>query len=177
MTRIQFYGATSLDGYLATPDDDLDWLTQLPDVPAAPGEAVLRQMTAAVMGRATYDTIQRLAPGAPLNPANPTMTSVVFTHHPRPATPSVTFTAQPPVPLVRRLAAQTPENLWVVGGAAILTPLMAAGLVDDLYLQIAPILLGRGKRLFGDLTTPQAFELVTVHRLGPLAELVYQRTN
>jgi len=129
------------------------------------------------MGRVTYDVIQQLAPGEPTNPANPAMTSYVLTHAPRPAQPNATFTDQDPVSLAQSRRDQTTGNVWVVGGGQILTSLLAANLVDDLYLQVAPTLLGSGKRLFGDLAAPQQFTLQDVHRLGPLAELIYHRTN
>lgn len=175
MTRVQFYGAVSLDGYLATPDDQLDWLTDLPAVPSEPGQTILSRMSTGILGRATYDTIQRLAPNAPINPANPAMDSYVLTHQTRPNQPHVTFTAQTAVDLVTTLRQTASGNIWIIGGAPVLTPLLAADQVDDLFVQIAPTLLGGGKRLFGDLTTAHTFTLTDVHRLGPLAELVYQR--
>lgn len=176
MRQIQFYGAVSLDGYLATPADDIRWLTDLPNLPEV-DSTVLGQMTAGIMGRVTYDVIQQLAPGEPLNPANPTMQSYVLTHQSRANQPGVTFTSENVVTLAQRLQRETTGNVWVVGGSQILMPLLAADLIDDLYLQVAPVLLGAGKRLFGPLVHPQQFSLTTVHQYGPLAELIYHRTN
>lgn len=176
MGKLIFYGATSLDGYLATADDNLDWLTQLTGIPADAGTAVLSQMTNAIMGRVTYDYVAQQAPGAPFNPANPQMHNYVLTHQDRPNLPFTTFTQHDVIDLAQDLRTQDGDT-WIVGGQAVLTPLLAANLVDTLYLQLAPILLGQGKRLFGDLTTPAQFTLLRAHRLGPLAELVYQRRN
>ncbi|MFC6290003.1 dihydrofolate reductase family protein [Levilactobacillus angrenensis] len=176
MGKLVFYGATSLDGYLATDDDNLDWLTQLTGIPTDAGTAVLSQMTNAIMGRVTYDYVAQQAPNAPFNPANPQMHNYVLTRQNRLNLPHTTFTQQDVVTLAQDLRRQ-PGNTWIVGGQAVLTPLLAANLVDTLYLQLAPILLGHGKRLFGDLTNPQRFTLLQAHQLGPLAELVYQRSN
>lgn len=174
MGKIQFYGATSLDGYLATSDDNIDWLTSLPNIPADIGQAVLSQMTSAIMGRVTFDYVAKLAPNMPFNPANPAMHSYVLTRQARPNTPTVTFTAEDVVTLAQRLQ-RSSGNVWVVGGQDVLTPLLVADLVDDLYLQIAPIMLGSGKRLFGDLAAPRQFKLATAHTIGPLAELIYHK--
>lgn len=176
MGKLIFYGATSLDGYLATADDNIDWLTQLPGVPADAGVNVLSQMTSAIMGRVTYDYVAQAAPQTPFNPANPAMHNYVITRQPRASSTHTTFTNQSVVSLAQQLLADN-ENIWLVGGQHILTPLLAADLVDTLYLQLAPVILGSGKRLFGELVEPKYFQLVTTHSLGPLAELVYRRVN
>ncbi|TGD18096.1 dihydrofolate reductase family protein [Levilactobacillus suantsaiihabitans] len=176
MGKLIFYGATSLDGYLATSDDNLDWLTHLTDIPTDAGTATLASMAAAIMGRVTYDYVAQQAPDAPFNPANPQMHNYVLTHQNRPNLPLTTFTDEDVVTLARDLRTQ-PGDTWIVGGQTILTPLLAAEMVDTLFLQLAPILLGQGKRLFGDLAQPQHFDLIQAHQLGPLAELVYQRRN
>lgn len=120
MGQIQFYGAISLDGYLATLDDQIDWLTTLPNIPADVGAQTLRQMTSAILGRVTYDAVQALAPNAPLNSHNPQMTSYVMTHQSRPNQPGFTFTDEPVTTLVRRL--KRDGNVWIVGGSGVLTP-------------------------------------------------------
>ena len=175
MGRIQFYGAISLDGYLATPDDRIDWLTNLSGIPTDVGAETLRQMNSAILGRVTYDAVQELAPHAPLNPHNPQMTSYVMTHRSHPGQPGFTFTSEPVTTLAQRLAHS--GNVWIVGGSGILTPLLTAHLVDDLYVQIAPVLLGSGKRLFEALPHQQDLELVATHHYGPLAEVVYHLSN
>jgi dihydrofolate reductase len=48
-------------------------------------------------------------------------------------------------------------NLLTWGSADMVRQLLAAGLVDELQLMICPIVLGRGKRLFGDNAQPSAF--------------------
>ncbi|WP_395323028.1 dihydrofolate reductase family protein [Levilactobacillus parabrevis] len=176
MGKIQFYGAISLDGYLATTDDNIDWLTRLPNIPADVGADTLAAMSSAILGRVTYEAVQAMAPGSPLNPHNPAMVSYVLSHQARPSQPGYTFTSTDVVTLATQLAQQS-GNVWIVGGSGVLTPLLAANLVDDLYIQIAPILLGTGKRLFGELTQPQNYQLVTTHQYGPLAEVVYHRVN
>ncbi|WP_125572681.1 dihydrofolate reductase family protein [Levilactobacillus huananensis] len=176
MGKIQFYGAISLDGFLATEDDRLDWLTGLSGLPADIGQDVLRHMASAILGRVTYDTIAAdVTEGLTLNPFNAQMPAYVLTHQSRPDHGPIHFTQEPVVDLAQRLQAR--GNVWIIGGRQVLMPLLAANLVNDLYLQVAPTLLGHGKRLFGELAKPQAFELQAVHQYGPLAEMVYHRQN
>lgn len=91
MGKIQFYGAISLDGYLATTDDRLDWLTGLAGIPVDAGHDVLGKMTTAIMGRVTYDTIAESASTLTLNPYNPTMHSYVLTQCPYQDTATINF--------------------------------------------------------------------------------------
>jgi len=60
---------------------------------------------------------------------------------------------------IRALKQQEGANLLTWGSAAVVRQLLAAGLVDDLRLIIYPVVLGRGKRLFGDNAQPSAFSL------------------
>lgn len=121
MGKIQFYGAISLDGYLATTDDRLDWLTGLAGIPVDAGHDVLGKMTTAIMGRVTYDTIAESASTLTLNPYNPTMHSYVLTQRPYQDTATITFTSEDLLGLARRLKQQS-GNVWIIGGQAILTP-------------------------------------------------------
>jgi dihydrofolate reductase len=61
---------------------------------------------------------------------------------------------------VARLKEQDGPELQVHGSANLIQTLLGADLVDELRLTVFPIVLGRGKRLFGDGTVPAAFELV-----------------
>ncbi|KRN02115.1 dihydrofolate reductase [Levilactobacillus senmaizukei DSM 21775 = NBRC 103853] len=173
MGKIIFYGATSLDGYLATRNDQIDWLTGLTGLPKNIGAEVLGNMTTAILGRTTYDYLQTTAPDRPLNPFNLEIISYVLTHRPLPSRHNVAFSDADVIDLAQEL--QIRGIVWIVGGGAILTSLLAADLVDELYLQIAPTLLGDGKRLFGNLASAQQFNLQATHQYGPLAELVFTR--
>ncbi|MCF7523839.1 dihydrofolate reductase family protein [Levilactobacillus brevis] len=162
MGKIQFYGAISLDGYLATTDDRLDWLTGLAGIPVDAGHDVLGKMTTAVMGRVTYDTIAESASTLTLNPYNPTMHSYVLTQRPYQDTATITFTSEDLLGLARRLK-QTIWQCLDYWWTSHSNPLIADDLIDELYLQIAPVTLGQGKRLFGDLNRRHHFHLQSVH--------------
>lgn len=56
-------------------------------------------------------------------------------------------------------------------------PLLAANLIDELYIQIAPVILGDGIPLFNAINQQQRFELVTTNQYGQLAEVHFQRLS
>jgi dihydrofolate reductase len=76
---------------------------------------------------------------------------------------------------VRELKAQGEGDITVLGSGHLARTLLAAGLVDELRLFVHPLLMGTGKRLFGELPDPRTLTLQTVARtdLGTVA-LVYR---
>lgn len=143
MTRLSVFVATSVDGYLAAEDGSLDWL----DAAVGPDEdygydTFIADVDALAMGRRTYDFIAHLDPlpfaGRPV---------FVFTHH-RPAQRSgVTFWNLSPRAALARWEADGLQHVYVDGGQVI-SDFLAEGLIDDLVLSTAPVLLGRGRPLF-----------------------------
>lgn len=142
----------SLDGYIAKPDGDLTWLTE-PDRrahiadegahPALVWEAFFPTVDAIVMGRTTYDTVS----GFEQWPFEGKTVIVL----------SSTLDASPHAQVARSvehasdmLAAIDAKRVYVDGGRTIQS-FLAAGLIDEITVSIAPILLGRGSRLFGEL--------------------------
>ena len=143
--------ATSLDGYIATESDDLDWLESA----GSPNEdygfqSFLNDVELVAMGRGTYNYIASIDPlpygGRPVE---------VFTHRPPDPRPGVTFGSWTPGEAATRWTAKGLGRVYVDGGLLI-SQFLAAGLIDDLTITIAPILLGKGRRLFhrADNTTP-----------------------
>ncbi len=61
---------------------------------------------------------------------------------------------------IKDLKKETGPDLYVHGSSNLIQTLLKNDLVDELYLKIFPIVLGHGKRLFGDGTIPAAFELL-----------------
>lgn len=138
------YIAASLDGFVARSDDRLDWLP----VPSA-GEdygyaEFLARVDTLVMGRRTYEVTRSFGAW----PYAGRRTFVLSRTRAETADPEVTFTAEDPAALVRRLRAEPGRGLWLVGGGESLRPILAAGLVDEIILTLVPIVLGAGRPLF-----------------------------
>jgi dihydrofolate reductase len=62
--RTQYYTATSLDGFIATEDDSLDWLFPLGDINDTSYPSFIAQVGALAMGSATYEWMLRHGPGS-----------------------------------------------------------------------------------------------------------------
>lgn len=164
-----FYGCITLDGYLAAADHGLDWLYETGDASETGYDEFYSRMDVTLMGRRTFRELERTGDPASVYPATE---NYVFTHGAL-SCPGFTAAGGDPAELVRRLGPE--RNIWVVGGNTILAPLLEADLVDQLIVQIAPVLLGAGVPLFTQREALRRFRLEEVRRYGQFAELVCTR--
>lgn len=74
---------------------------------------------------------------------------------------------------VRRLKQEPGKDIYVVGGAAIVSSLLNAGLVDEIQLMVNPVLLAGGKALFKDVTERHVLKLESAKTLGKRVHMVY----
>ena len=177
--KTQFYGAASLDGFLATHDDGLEWLLQFgTGVPSY--EPFIARVGALAMGASTYEWMLRhhVRPGSvaeqPWPYAQPTW---VFTHRRLPVVSGadIRFVEGEvgPVHAAMQVAAKG-KNLWIVGGGELLGQFLDGGLLDELIVQIAPVTLGAGKPLLPRAVHTPPLRLLSVEQFGDaFAELRY----
>ncbi len=140
--RLSVFLACSLDGYIATRDNKLDWL----DAAVGPGEdygyeAFIADVDALAMGRGTYDFIEYVDP-LPFGDRR----LFVFTHRPL-EREGVTAIQLSPHEAVAAWTEQGLRHVYVDGGVVI-SAFLRAGLIDDLTLTVVPLLLGDGQPLF-----------------------------
>ncbi len=176
----QYYTASSLDGFIATEDDSLDWLFPLGDI----GDTGFAEFNAAVgaiaMGSATYEWMMRHADrvAADGEAAWPyTQPAWIFSHRdlPRIAGADVRVVQGDvrPVHAAMRAAAGS-GNIWIVGGGDLAGQFLDAGLLDEIYVQVGSVTLGRGKPLLPRRHTTPPLRLVSVRQVGTgFAELRY----
>ena len=165
-----FYGCVSLDGYLADRDHRLDWLHQTGGVEETGYDDFYRQMDITIMGRRTFREIERMEdPGA----FYPTTRNYVFTHDTAPLPEGFVPVRGDVVEFVKGQPGE--KNIWVSGGNTILAPLLDAGIVDGMTIQLAPVLLGAGIPLFTQGEGPLRFRLEKAVQYGQFAELVYTK--
>jgi dihydrofolate reductase len=178
--RTQYYTAASLDGFIATPDDSLEWLFPLGDVNDTSYPAFIREVGALAMGASTYAWMLRHvikhgeAGGAPWPYAQPAW---VFTHRDLPgvAGADIRFVRGDVRPVHEQMrAAAAGRNLWIVGGGDLVGQFHDAGLLDELIVQVGSVTLGAGKPLLPRRITSPPLRLTAVQRFGPgFAELRY----
>ena len=152
MSKTIYFAAATLDGYISDRDDGIDWLTGFEPNYEATGEetegaidAFIEDTGALVMGSATYEFILGHDWAYGDRP------SWVLTSRELPAVEGadIRFHNGPAADIhAEALEAAGERNLWVVGGGPVASDLVDAGLIDELWVTIVPIVLGDGKRLF-----------------------------
>ena len=151
----QYYTATSLDGFIADPDNSLDWLftrTQDREGPLN-YDAFFAQVGVLAMGSTTYEWIlgHEFAEQDPADRKWPyEIPGWVFTHRRLPVVPGapVEFVSGDVVPVHDRMVeAAGDRNRWIVGGGNLAGQFAEAGLLDEVIVWIAPVTLGGGAPL------------------------------
>jgi dihydrofolate reductase len=179
--KTQFFAATSLDGFIATEDDSLDWLFPLGDLNASSYPAFIAQVGALAMGSATYEWMLRNAEtvAAHAGSAWPyTQPTWVFTSRKLPTIEGadirfVNGDVRPVHAEMRAVAGA--KNIWIVGGGDLAGQFHDAGLLDELILQLGSATLGKGKPLFPRRVLSPVLRLMSVNQLGTgMIELHYE---
>jgi dihydrofolate reductase len=167
-----YYVASSLDGFIATEDDSLDWLFPLGDPDETSYPSFIAEVGALAMGSATYEWILGHAnevaasTGSPWPYPQPTW---VF------STRSLPLVARAEIRLVRgdvrpvhaemRNAAGS-KNIWIAGGGDLAGQFYDAGLLDEIIVQVGSVTLGRGKPLFPRRLTSPPLRLIATRQMG-----------
>jgi dihydrofolate reductase len=168
LSLTQYYTATTLDGFIADPDNSLDWLftrNRDEDGPMNYGEFIAN-VGAMAMGSTTYEWIlgYEFAGKDPAEWEWPyEIPCWVFTHRELPVVPDapIEFTSDDVAAVHERMAgAAGKRNIWIVGGGDLAGQFAHAGLLDEVIVSIAPVTLGAGAPLL-----PRRIEL----RLDELA--------
>lgn len=179
--KTQYYTAASLDGFIATEDDSLDWLFPLGDLNDSSYPAFISEVGALAMGSATYEWMVRNADkvademGSPWPYTQPTW---IFSSRKLPVIDGVNVRFVNgdvrQVHTEMRSAAKS-KNIWIVGGGDLAGQFYDAGLLDELIVQIGSATLGKGKPLFPRRVLSPTLRLTSVRQIGAgMAELHYE---
>jgi dihydrofolate reductase len=182
MGRTIYYTATTLDGFLATADDSLQWLF---DVPGSDGAndrfgPFMAGVGGILMGSSTYLWIleheQIVEHPEKWEEWYGGKDCVVMTTRSLPAVPGVRFASGDVRPVHASLAASG-KDVWAAGGGDLVGQLADAGLLDELWVSVAPVTLGAGKPLLPRLLTSADLSLTDVERDGQFVHLTYAVTR
>jgi dihydrofolate reductase len=178
MPKTIFYGAISLDGYIAGVDGDMGWAERH----LASGEdygyvELVSSCSAMLIGRKTFEFELSAAPEM-----DRVLPTYVLTEQPLrfdgAALSGVSFASGDLREVVAMIKQKHPGDLFIGGGAELVDGLMVMGLLDELRLFITPDILGGGVRLFKGSTIKSSLKLISTKQFeSGLAELRYLLQN
>ena len=175
-----YYTAASLDGFIATADDSLDWLFPLGELGATSYPTFIQSVGALAMGSATYEWMLRHVVGPEATRPQPwpyTQPTWVFSSRTLPPVPGadVRFVRGDVRPVHEQMtAAAAGKNVWIVGGGELVGQFYDRGLLDELMVQVGSVTLGSGKPLLPRAITSPPLRLLSVRAVGTgFAELHY----
>lgn len=141
MRKVIYGGAVSLDGFLAGPGGELDWLRWSGDS-AAIATATFRGVDTMLMGRKTFEVGQRMGGGPKLKGVSTYVFSRTLDR--LPAGADGELVSEDVVEFVRRMKGEAGGTILVMGGGELGSALIEAGLVDEIGFSVHPVLLGGG---------------------------------
>lgn len=175
MRKISLFIATSLDGYIAKPNDDLSFLKLVEKEGEDYGyEQFTDTIDTLIIGRKTYDYVIKEIGSSHYD--NGQRDVYVITRTQRPSAGRTTFYTGKLTDLVKQLKSENGKNIYCDGGAEVINELLKNDLIDEFIISIIPVLLGNGTRLFKDGRPEQLLEFVTAKTFDTgLIQLHYKR--
>ena len=138
MRRVLYGGAMSLDGYIAGPNGEYDWIVMDPEIDFA---AMAARFDTYLIGRKTFDAMRRMGSDGQSTPG---IQNIVCSRTLKPEDfPNVTVTAEAEL-TVAELRTRPGKDIAVFGGGDLFRSLLAAALVDGVEVALIPVLLGGG---------------------------------
>lgn len=175
MRKLSLFIATSLDGYIAKPNDDLSFLKSIEKEGEDYGYAgFMATIDTLIIGRRTYDYVLKEIGASHYD--NGQRDVYIITRTERPGTGRTTFYTGNLTELVQRLKSGNGKNIYCDGGAEIINELLKNDLIDEFIISIIPVLVGDGTRLFKDGRPEQQLELLSAKTFDTgLTQLYYKR--
>lgn len=185
MSKVIWHITMSLDGFIAGPDDSMDWVigewsddgTTTRDIEvdrSLVADEVMHSTGAILGGRRWYDVAERLYDGVDGIYGGQWQGPVfVLTHHPPDtADDTVTFVTAPLAEAVATARTAANGKDVVIFGANVAQQCLREGLLDEIVIHLAPVLLGDGVRLFAASdSTPVALRRTTLAESGQITDL------
>ena len=166
MRKFILFIASSLDGYIARDNGDIDWL---PENTASGYDEFYKTIDTVIMGKKTYNQV--LTFGAyPYKDKK----SYVFTRNNDQTRDDNTEFVSDVDKLVKDIISNSGKNIWLVGGAEIISSFVNHGFVDKIILSIIPVVLGKGIPLFKNMQKETKLELIKTTSYDNLVELQYK---
>jgi dihydrofolate reductase len=154
--------ATSADGFIARPDDDLEWLTRRP---APKGFYGIGKFTKSIdtklFGRKTYKLSVRMGARFETKTRN-----YVFSRRPpdAPVPVGVEFISEAIGPFAERLRTAKGKNIWMMGGGELIASFLDEGAIDEFIISVIPTFIGEGIPLIAPRHRDVSLRLLSLQR-------------
>ncbi|WP_102692298.1 dihydrofolate reductase family protein [Rummeliibacillus pycnus] len=169
--KLKLFIATSLDGYIATEDESLEWLFNVEGEGDNGYSEFFGTVDTVLMGRKTYDwLLENTAGEYPYKNEE----CYVFTRSRIEDTENVKFINDPVVHFTKELQKQNGKDIWLVGGGELIHSFIKETLIDELIITVAPIILGNGIPLFKKSDIQTNLSLIRTRTFHQFVELHYQ---
>ena len=173
--KVIVYISMSLDGYIATKDNSLEFLSMVEQEGEDYGyNDFVKSVDAVIIGRKTYEKVIDMGYKYPHTDKD----VYILTRTAKPSIENFKFYTDDLTRLVNELKSQPGKNIYCDGGAEIVNELMKNNLVDEFIISVIPILLGDGIKLFKDGRPELKLELISTKQFDKgLTQLHYKRAN
>lgn len=176
MPKVILYIATSLDGYIARPDGNLDWLTSIapPDNGDYGYSELLQRIGTTIMGRTTYEEVLGFGIDWPYSEYD----SYVLTSDQNyfPKTERTFVLNKDLTNLIDRLKKESEKDIWLIGGGQVVTKFLDLDLIDEMIITVVPKIIGDGIRLFPNSTVESTWNLIKTESFNTgLVSLTYEK--
>ncbi|MFS0785637.1 dihydrofolate reductase family protein [Shouchella sp. 1P09AA] len=167
--KLILFIATSLDGYIATKEEKLDWLFEVDGEGDNGFARFYETVDTVVMGRRTFDWVNQEVVDYPYQDKS----SYVFTRSNERSHEHAVFLNDHVGTVMRDLKQQKGKSIWLIGGGELLYTCLKERLVDEVILTVAPKLIGKGIPLFREGFDQIDLTLKHVHTFNQFVELHY----
>ena len=160
MRKLSVFIATSVDGYIAKPNDDLSFLNMVEKEGEDYGYSdFIDTIDTLIVGRKTYEYVLKNVGASHYD--NGQRDVYVITRTARPHIGRTIFYSEDLVNLISELKSGKGKNIYCDGGAEIINELLKHDVIDELIISVIPTLLGDGTRLFQEGRPEQLLKLIT----------------
>ena len=170
MRRIRYAVAMSLDGYIAGPKGEADWIIMDPEIDF---KGLFNQFDTILLGRRTFAAARKQGGAGGI----PGMKTYVFSRSLRPNDhPGVTVVAGRQKERLKELKLMPGKDIWLMGGGSLFGSLLEVGMVDTVEVAVIPVVLGAGIPLITPPAKKAALKLIKsrVYRKSGIVSLEYE---